>query len=79
MSHSKSLENSVRRAASREGYLLRKSRARDPWADDFGLYVLVPDSRGERLPGAQGARSAFARGEGATLADIATELGDLAI
>ena len=49
----------------REGFLLRKSRRRDRTADDYGLYVLVGDSRGNRLPGAQPpVLPAFARGEG---------------
>jgi hypothetical protein len=43
----KSLENRVRRAAVCKGYLLRKSRL----AEYAGLYVLVCDSRGNRIPG----------------------------
>lgn len=75
--HSKSYENRVRRAARRQGYLLRKSRSRDPRAEHHGLYVLVADSRGNQIPGAQAPLSAFGRGEGMTLADIEHELGEL--
>ena len=75
--HSTSDENRVRRAARRRGYLLRKSRSRDTRADDFGLFVLVTDTRGNRLAGAQASRSAFARGEGQTLADIENEVDQL--
>ena len=73
----KSLENSVRREAKRKGYLLRKSRTRNRWADDYGLYVLVPDSFGDRLPGAAGAPSALWRGEGMTLEQLSDELASL--
>lgn len=34
-------ENRLRRAASRQGLALRKSRARDPRAIDYGRYYLV--------------------------------------
>ena len=34
-------ENKVRRAAERQGLLLRKSRRRDPRATDYGTYMLV--------------------------------------
>lgn len=63
-------EARVRRAARRKGYLLRKSRSRDKWSNDFGLYVLVDDCKGNRLPGAQAPYSAFERGEGETLERI---------
>ena len=33
-------ENRVRRKAERQGYVLRKSRRRDPNARDFGKYAL---------------------------------------
>ncbi len=72
--HAKSHENRVRRAAKREGFLLRKSRTRDHRAEDHGLYVLVGDSAGNRRPGAQAPRSAFVRGEGMTLTDVEREL-----
>ena len=71
----KTHENRVRRQALRNGYLMRKSRSRDPRADDYGLYVLVDDSRGNRLSGAQAPYSAFARGDGMTLAGIEAALG----
>ena len=45
-------ENRLRAAAERQGYLLRKSRRRDPRADDYGLYAVVEASRGARMPGA---------------------------
>lgn len=70
----KSHENRVRRLAQRHGWLLRKARTRDAHAEEYGLYVLVDDSRGNRLPGAQAPLSAFARGEGRRLADIEDEL-----
>lgn len=35
------LENRLRRAASRQGLMLRKSRSRDPNAIDHGLYALI--------------------------------------
>ncbi|WP_204807794.1 hypothetical protein [Mycobacterium riyadhense] len=72
----KTLENRLRREAKRRGYLLRRSRSRNPHADDHGLYVLVNDSRG-CLPGAQASFSAFARGEGMTLAGVEAELPTL--
>ena len=34
-------ENRLRRAAKRQGYALRKSRARDPRAMDYGCYMLT--------------------------------------
>lgn len=71
------VESRVRRAALRKGYLLRKSRTRNRWADDYGLYVLVADSRGNRLPGATGARNALSRGEGMTLEQVATTVASL--
>lgn len=73
----KARENRLRRAAERHGYLLVKSRRRDPLAPDFGLYVLVGDSKGNRVGryGGQAAVSAFAKGEGLTLDGIAHELG----
>ena len=55
----KSYEKRVRIAAKRQGLRLVKSRRRDRSADDYGLYVLVGDSRGNRLPGAQAPLSAF--------------------
>ena len=73
----KNLENRLRREAKRKGYLLRRSRSRNPRADDYGLYVLVSDSRGNRLPGAQAPQSAFANGEGSMLAGIAEALARL--
>jgi hypothetical protein len=66
-----------RREAKRKDYLIRKSRTRDRWADDYGMYVLVGDSRGNRLPGAAAAPNAFRRGEGDTVDGIAEELRHL--
>ncbi|NMO00584.1 hypothetical protein HH308_05065 [Gordonia sp. TBRC 11910] len=67
----------LRRLAKTNGLLLVKSRRRDPSADDYGLYVLVDDSKGNRIGryGGQAAASAFWRGEGTTLDGIAAELG----
>lgn len=70
----KSHENRVRRLAQRHGWLLRKSHTRDTSAEEYGLYVLVGDCAGNRRPGAQAPVSAFARGEGASLADVEREL-----
>ena len=44
------------------------------YAMDYGLYVLVKDSAGNRRRGAQAPISAFARGEGMTLDGIARRL-----
>lgn len=68
-------ENRLRRAAERQGFMLVKSRRRDPRALDYGLYVLVEDSAGNRTPGAQAPISAFARGEGMTLDQVEERLG----
>mgnify|MGYP005855834667 CR=1 FL=1 len=38
-------ENRLRRMAERQGFVLEKSRRRDPRAKDFGLYRLLPDHR----------------------------------
>jgi hypothetical protein len=74
MQSTKSHEGRVRRAAKPKGYPLRKSRTRDRRAEDYGLYVLVGDSAGNRRPGAQAPISAFAGGEGMTLDDVEAEL-----
>ena len=34
-------ENRLRRMAERQGYILQKSKRRDPRARDFGLYTIV--------------------------------------
>lgn len=59
-------EDRLRRSAKRQGYLLVKSGRRDPRAIDYGLYVLVGDSAGNKYGrrGGQAAVSEFARGEG---------------
>lgn len=44
------------------------------YAIDYGLYVLVKDWAGNRRRGAQAPMSAFAKGEGMTLAEVAQEL-----
>lgn len=41
----KVLENRLRRMAERQGFVLEKSRRRDPKAKDYGLYRLLPDHR----------------------------------
>jgi hypothetical protein len=44
-------ENRLRRAAERQGYRLIKSRRRDPYALDFGLYGVVDaETRGTVNP-----------------------------
>lgn len=73
----KTREKYVRREAKLRGYLLRRSRTQDVLAEDFGLYVLVGDTSGNRWPGAQAPKSAFARGEGQTLEGISAELEHL--
>jgi hypothetical protein len=75
-------ENRLRRAANRQGWLLVKSRRRDPRAFDYGLYVLVQDTAGNRggpgrRYGGQAALSEFARGRGMSLDEIETELSEL--
>jgi hypothetical protein len=55
MQSNKSHENRVGRVFMRQGYLLGKSCTRDPFADNYGRYVIVGDSRGNRLPGAAAA------------------------
>jgi hypothetical protein len=54
-----------------------KSRTRDRWAEDYRMYVLVGDSRGNRLPGATAAPNGLRRGQGDTLDAIAEELSHL--
>jgi hypothetical protein len=73
----KSEENRVRRDAKRKGYLLRRNRTRDHSAENYGLYVLIGDSRGNHIPGAAAAPNAFWRGEGDTLEGITEELAAL--
>jgi hypothetical protein len=63
-------ENRLRRMAQRRGYLLIKSRRRDPGALDYGLFVLVDDTAGNRVHGAAAVTNAFDRGEGMTLDDV---------
>lgn len=41
----KVLENRLRRMAERQGFLLEKSRRRDPKARDFGRYRLLAVAR----------------------------------
>ena len=67
-------ENRMRRAAQRQGVMLGKFRRRDPRAIGCGRHVLIEDEAGNRRPGAQGPISAFAKGEGVTLAEMALEL-----
>lgn len=47
----KARENRLRRAASRQGLTLGKSRARDPLADTYGRYILTPASTGSDAEG----------------------------
>jgi hypothetical protein len=72
----KAVEGRLRRRAEREGLMLVKSRTRDPLADDYGRYVLVTDSAGNRLGryGGQAAVSDFAKGFGLTLEQIEGQL-----
>jgi hypothetical protein len=42
-------ENRLRRAAKRQGYIVEKSRRRDPRAVDFGYFIVTgPDDRAPR-------------------------------
>lgn len=45
MSVDKAHENRVRRAAERQGFVLTKSRRRDPLATDFGFYYIKKGRR----------------------------------
>jgi hypothetical protein len=76
MNNDKVRENRLRRMAERQGYLLVKSRRRDPLALDYGLWVLVADTAGNRVGryGGQAAVSAFANGEGMPLDAIEAKL-----
>ncbi|ROQ40958.1 hypothetical protein EDF46_0324 [Frondihabitans sp. PhB188] len=76
MVEDKVLENRLRREAERRGYMLVKSRRRDPKALDYGLYALVVDMAGNRAGryGGQAAISAFENGFGMTLAEVEKEL-----
>lgn len=66
----KALERRLRREATRKGYILCKSRSRNPRAEDFGKYVIVGDVTGNRIAGAQAAKSAFANGHGTDLVGV---------
>jgi hypothetical protein len=64
----KTYENLIRRAADRQGYLLVKSRRRDPTSLTYGRYLLVPKSE-PRPRNVAEAEAALAT-EGLTLAEI---------
>ena len=72
MNTEKVRENRLRRMAERQGLMLVKSRRRDQRATDFGKFVLVGDSKGNRLGrrGGQAAISDFASGGGMTLDEV---------
>ena len=72
----KTLETRLRREAKRKGFLLRRNRTRDRSAENYGMYLLIGDSKGNRLPGAAAAPNAFWRGDGDTLEGIAQELAN---
>jgi hypothetical protein len=46
-------ENRVRRTATRRGFILRRSRRRDPQAVDYGRYWLIEASRNVGVLGGQ--------------------------
>ncbi|QRY53393.1 hypothetical protein [Mycolicibacterium septicum] len=73
-------ERRLRRRAQRAGLLLVKSRADRPDTEGRGLYVLVTDTRGNRVGryGGQAAVSEFAKGYGLTLDGVERELSLLA-
>ena len=56
-----------------------KSRRRDRSADDYGLYVVLGDSRGNRPPGAQAPLSAFANGDGMSPIHAAAKVSAVAV
>jgi hypothetical protein len=64
-------ENRLRRVAERRGYVLVKCRRRDPRALGYGRYALVDVTAEDRS-----AASAFARGPGMTLGEVAVALGE---
>ncbi len=72
-------ENRLRRMADRRGYLLVKSRRRDPLALDYGLYVIVGKTKGNLVGrrGGQAGVSMFADGWGMTLDAVEAELEGL--
>jgi hypothetical protein len=72
----KTMAARLRRVAARQGLMLVKSRT-GPQSAAHGLYVLVNDSRGNRVGryGGQAAVSAFYRGHGLSLEAVASELG----
>lgn len=51
MSSIKVRENRIRRIAERRGYLIQKSRRRDPYAHDFGGYMIVEPVRNMVIAG----------------------------
>jgi hypothetical protein len=77
----KTFENRLRRNAKRRGFQLVKSARRDPYALDYGLYVLVSDGSGGagRVRGGNDEVEAmFANGEGRTMVEIAETLNLMA-
>jgi hypothetical protein len=64
-------EKRLRQMAARRGFLLRKSRSRDPEARDYGRYALVSNSQGARH------RGVSYGGYDLTLDDVERELADL--
>lgn len=72
----KTHEGRLRRRAKQMGFMLVKSRTRDPHAYPFGRYILVQDSAGNRYGryGGQAAVSEFAKGYGLRLDQIEDEL-----
>ena len=67
----------LRRKAARLGFILRKSRVRDPDAPDFGRWALVDDTAGNRHPTAQAWYRAFKIDGGLGLDDVEAELAGL--
>jgi hypothetical protein len=68
----------LRRAAFRQNLMLVRSRRRDPRAVGYGLYVLVDDTKGNRVGryGGQAAISAFHNDEGMTLDEVEKALNE---
>lgn len=66
------LEQGLRRFAAGLNLMLVKSTSQEPAAEDYGLYVLVNNTKGNRIGqrGGQAAISEFARGGGMTLRQV---------
>jgi hypothetical protein len=62
-------ENRLRRAAERQGFVLRKSRRRDPRAKDYGVYWLLKEHRADVIPANPDARMSLDQVERVLMGD----------